>query len=235
MRILPPILLVAAGIPGLAQNRCAEFDLKPIGGPTGYDWRENRCEGEFIQNVAGSSDLRLVSFGSPIDTAMLTGSAPIKLAWKTTDANLRIRAESLKSRHYYRMDAKPGAVGAFQWTTGILSQFRLKGDEIGLVAWVGAGKENRYVPLEVNGVKGLAFMVRPGAQLNEVYVTLRSEAGVVLVRDKPLGLGVYPAERAFRVALPKVPAAGWYRMELAATLQFGGSANNTFVVQLPAN
>ncbi len=44
MRVLIPLLLLAAlAPPSLAQNRCAEFGIiNPVGGPTGYDWRDNR-------------------------------------------------------------------------------------------------------------------------------------------------------------------------------------------------
>jgi hypothetical protein len=216
----------------LAADPC---ELRPTAGDTGYKWRDNRCEGEYIQSVAGSTDLRLVSFGAPLDAAALAGPG-LKLAWKSPEPGLRIRAQSLRNRHYYRMDAQASG-STFAWDTRLLRQLRLQPAEVGLVAWKESGGESRFVPLEVNGARGIAVVVRPGAELREVYMTLRREdarAADALVRDKPLGLGVYPAERGFRVALPKVPAPGWYRLSLAAVLRHGGSANGSFLLLLPA-
>lgn len=230
------LALLSVTLPAFQQDRCAEFGLKRAGGVNGYDWRDNRCEGEYIRDVASSADLQLVSFGAPVPASALTGASPISLAWATAGAALRIRGESLRSRHYYRMDAKPGAVNSFQGPTRVLSQFKLQDRELGIVAWTGAGSAVRYVPIEVNGSKTVAILVRPAAELSEVYMTLRAEpSGTVVARDKALGLNVYPAGRGFQVALPKLPRPGLYRLSLAATLRDGGSANGVYVLQLPAN
>lgn len=228
-----------------ADDPCKEFGLKPAGGPSGYNWRADRCEGIFVQEVAGSGDLRLVSFSSRLDTVDPSSVGRLRLSWaQPSSSEVRLRAYSLRSRHYYRMDLVRGAqAGAsYDWPTDVLKIENLKGAELGIVAWMRAPafQQDVYLPLKVGTAADLSVVLQPGAELSEAYISfsrLGADGKPVqqLKQDEPLRRGYYPAGRGFSLPLPKVSVAGYYRLEAAGVLKNGGSVTRTVLLYLPAN
>jgi hypothetical protein len=80
--------------------------------------------------------------------------------------------------------------------------------------------------------------VLPAIELSEVYVTLATtrpngDALRYLQRDKPLGYGFYPAERAIDVRLAPLVARGIYLVRIAGTLKEDGSVTSTCLLFHP--
>ena len=243
----PSFLLVLTALAASAEDPCAKFGVKSANTTNGYGWRDNnRCEGLFIQEVAGSGDLRVISFSTPLETASLKGPKTLPLAWLAPAAAggaVHIRATSLRSRHYYRMDADaPGSTSSsFQWPTTVLQAEKMSGEELALVAWMRAKpfeNEDIYLPLRVAGSRGsYALGMLPGAELTELYVSLTrlgmdGRAAEMLKKEEKQPSQYYPAGRRFEVPLGKLPGAGFYRVRVAGLARFGGSVTKSILIYL---
>ena len=241
MRLSLVLVLAAAAVS--AQDRCAQFGLKSANGTNGYGWRDDsRCEGLFIQEVAGSGDLRVISFATPIETASLQG-AKLPLAWQAPPAAagpVHIRAASLRSRHYYRMDADAPGAPPFQWPTAVIKSEKLSGEEIALVAWTRVKlfeNEDLYLPLRAGTRTNYALGMLPGAELTELYVSLArlgadGRPAETLKKEEKQPSQYYPAGQRFEVPLGKLPGPGYYRVRVAGLARYGGSVTKSIVIYL---
>jgi hypothetical protein len=235
----PVLLLICMGFPILAQQQCREFGLAAAGGPSGYTWRADRCEGVFVQEVAGSTDLKLVSFSAGLDTANFASAPELKLSWTLpAPADVRLRATSLRNRHYYRMDARRTSAQppSYDWPTDVLRAENLKPEEVGLVAWTQTAnfKADVYLPLRIGAASSFKMTLLPAAELDEVYVSLSrlsADGKVVqqIKKEERLGRGYYPAARGFAVPLPPVTVGGYYRLDAAGILKNGGAVTKSFL------
>ena len=219
--------------------------VRPAKDPLGYGRRGERCEGVYVQEVAGSAGLLVASLTEAFEQFDIAPGDKLRLGWSAVGAPaVRLRAVALRRRLYYRMDTeRPRGSTMFEWPTDVLASLKIGPQEIGLVGWtqqqVGDRTEDVYLPLRV-GKHELArtgryiVLVVPGSELSELYVTL-AEVGpngndaVVLKRGEALKYGFYPAERRIRVELPPLERSGIYRLEFGATLSRGAATTKSLL------
>lgn len=207
--------------------------------PWGYRPRGERCEGIFLREVSGEP-LRVVACteGQP---AFALGADPLLVQWRAPrgdvgDGTLRLRAESLRHRTYYRMDAtRPLRDERFFWPSEVLVAQGLQPDEIALTAGVRMTVEGavRQVLLPVRVTpRGSAARAReatvltlwPSMALEELFLGVQpagAEAGQEL---RSLGAAYHAAERAVKLTLPALGGAGVQRVRVAARMRGGGNS-----------
>ncbi|HKC38147.1 MAG TPA: hypothetical protein VKC15_01250 [Gemmatimonadales bacterium] len=217
--------------------------------PASYRLRGDRCEGVYIQDVSGSSNLVLASLIEHFESFDDTSGLPLRVEWTPLKGSpILLRASSLKSGLYYRMEtARPLVGGPYLWSTSVLQSLAIGRDDIGVVCVTtlrlgeGAQSSDVYIPLRISQRRPPATSARyeatlwPGVELSEVFVTLattRADGQPLryVERDAPLEYGFYPAERGVRIRLPPLTAPGIYYVRIGATLKAGGSAATTFLL-----
>lgn len=206
----------------------------------GYRLRGDRCEGIYLREV-GSTALLVVALTESVEDFDAASGKPLLVEWTApAQAKVHIRARALRHRLYYQMDTvRPPGSKAYTWPANLLSRFKLRRNELGLVAWapcaVGSATRDVYMPLRVSQAKpsrapGYRLTVLPGVELSEVYFSLApvgsdGKAGPFLKKDEPLKYGYYPADRAVTIPLPELGAAGVYYVEIKAIRKTGGGAS----------
>lgn len=208
-------------------------------GPQGYKLHGDRCEGTFIQPVAGTA-LWLASLTESFEPYDLTSRADLIVEWRSPDdRGIRLRAQGIKRDLYYRMDAiRPSAARSYRWPSDLLSAERVTADRIGVLGWarypIGGVEQDVYVPLRITQhspappFNAVDLVLFPTVELKEVYLTISAlgddgRPRRWIVQGDSLGYGFYPAGRAVHVKLPQLRDPGLYYVELAAVLAPGGS------------
>ncbi|MEQ1871202.1 MAG: hypothetical protein ABL961_14395 [Vicinamibacterales bacterium] len=224
-------MCVASGCPVAAQSTSCDPNLKQEAQPQGYRQRGDRCEGYFIQPVAGGRlDIQSFAEARRIEVA---GKSELTLGWPSFGSEaVQVRAYSLSPKEYYRMDTvRPSGQTSYTWPVGIPASRNLA---IGLVSWtkalLGASRETVYLPVSLTGASSGAYTITlvPSVTAEQVYVTIAAinsdgSRGRVLRNRESLNLGYYPAFRSIPVSLPPLPA-GLYRADFAAAWENGSSA-----------
>ena len=222
-------------------NYCDPNLSRPVGNPYGYRLRNDRCEGIYIQKVAGMTNLQLVSFTELYDDYDLETGADLFINWPDLDsARFRLRAYCLKYRTYYRMDTEVAAGNySYQWPTNVLVALNLTKKDIGVVGWmdrlVSGNTVKVYLPLRISQKEqpprqgNYQLLLRPGVELREVYRSLAKinddgSCGEFLVDEEPLEDGPYLAGHVITITVEEIDTSGIYRLELAAILSRGGSS-----------
>lgn len=226
-------------------NPCDPRLMPQAADPLAYGRRGERCEGLYLNEVAGTGGLSIVAFTSVSRPFAIKAGEPIRLEWSAPPASaVALRAVSLRPDMYYRMDSsRPAGSTSFDWPSDVVTRLKLKSDELGLVAWTPSKLADRsedvYIPLRVAGPPlatdapgEYVVVVVPGAPLRELFVSLSAvdESGkslTELLSDAPLKHGPYPAEYPIPVRLPKLTTAGLYRLELNAVLKQGAPSPRT--------
>jgi hypothetical protein len=237
------LLLLAMGLPARSFAGDAHCDpalVQPREDAWGYRLRDDRCEGTYAREVAGRS-LRVVSLTESFEDYDPASTEPVLLEWAVPGgAGVRLRAQALRHRLYYRMDTvRPARTTSYQWPPALLGRFNLRRHELGVVAWMthdfGAGSREVYLPLRISQrtaprrSDGYRLLLVPGVELLEVFITLTSvgpdgRAGPGILTDHALAQGYYPAERPIAVILPRLKTDGVYSLDIGATVRGGGSA-----------
>jgi hypothetical protein len=174
----------------------------------------------------------------------LASGQPLILEWERAGgtAAVRLRAQGLRRRLYYRMDAlSPPRARSFTWPSEILSALQIPRTDIGVTATtrdsVAGAERDLFLPLRVHQgatapqPSGYRLVLLPGVELKEVFLTLTAASGdrrTVLKDGEPMGYGYYPAERPIEVPVAGPPAPGVYHLEIGATLKNGGAATVEF-------
>lgn len=251
------LLLIAAFslcASGAAQERYCDPELVKFvatsqlqASPNRYAERSGRCEGLYGgRGVSGTNVLLLVSFTKSFDSFDAARANSLSLVWPQASSPVHIRAYSTRPRLYYRMDSRrPPKPASWEWPSNMLTNLGLNRNELGLVAWttrmVGTTEQPVFMPLRVRAGSAAAssderlrVVLLPGADLNEVYVTvgLVNEKGLVnkfMIRDEPHKRPPYPADRPITVFVPTLQAAGTYFTKIGADLANGGSTSLTFL------
>jgi hypothetical protein len=207
--------------------------------PFGYRLRGDRCEGIYVKPVS-ATPLTVASFGQ-LNAPQLPASGGVLLVeWTADSGNVRLRANSLKSKTYYRMDSlQPAAARSYRWPTDVLAALRLTMKDIGVVAWTEqkvAGKVREvYLPIRIGqppAAQETAYelVLVPGDELKEVFITLsKVDAGGQIVQvsaPKSLNYGFYPAGRGIRIPIEPLPHPGTYVVQIGATLRGGGAISD---------
>jgi len=206
--------------------------------PFGYRLRVDRCEGLYVQPVA-VTPLMVASFGRiQIPEALPVGGA-LLVEWMPESGTVRLRAHSLKSKTYYRMDSRqPDGSRAYRWPTDVLRALKLTAKDVGMVAWternIGGASRMVYLPVRVGqspapGEDVYELVLVPGNELSEVFVVLsniRDGQRAQVTDPKPLRYGFYPAGRSIRIPIGPLPRPGTYVVEIGATLRGGGALSH---------
>lgn len=242
---LKGVLLVAAcsalGAPAARgqSQPCDARLVRATANPYGYRLRGDRCEGIYVQEVAGAP-LAIVSWTESFAAYDLSSKQPLLLEWESAGGHdaIRLRAQSLRHRLYYQMDAdRPAGSKSYQWPLDLLAAVAIPKEELGVVgmtrATVGQAERDLYLPLRISqGGKsaprgGYHLVVLPGVELKEVFITLAAVKGnreTILKNGEPLGFGYYPAERPIDVPVGAPREPGIYRLEIGATHKTGGAS-----------
>lgn len=228
------------------------------GHPYGYRLRGDRCEGVYAKPVASTS-LNVVSVTADFGDYKVDSAEPLTISWALprepaapaaevcgspatgTSGEVRLRAQSLQPRVYYRMDTvRPSGEAAYAWPKDTLGALEIPRPGLGVLGWttrvVGGMPRPVYLPLRVRQGSASStepatehrVLVIPGRELEEVYVTLArlgaaGEPDEWLRRGEPLGYGYYPAERPIRIVLSLGGLPGCYRLEVTGNLRGGGT------------
>lgn len=208
--------------------------------PTSYQVRGDRCEGIYAQQVSTVSvDLR--SFVKGFGAFNPETQSLLELTWKAPAGivqNVRLRAFSLKSRIYFRMDtAQPATQGSYRWPTEILAGERLGRDDLGVLAWVEMrGPEGKarevYLPLRAGTpqtLDGYDVTLVPSKKLKRILLTViqiddeGNKVRETAVTNKDVGgeLAYYASNEPAVISTGKLGAPGFYRLEIKATAASG--------------
>jgi hypothetical protein len=120
------LLVATASALGAAEARgqaqpCDSRLIRATADPYSYRLRGDRCEGIYVQEVAGAP-LAVVSWTESFSTYGFAPRQPLLLEWAFAGGgNVRLRAQSLRRRLYYQMDAlRPPASKSYQWPLDLL-------------------------------------------------------------------------------------------------------------------
>jgi len=210
----------------------------PAHHPYGYSRREDRCEGVYIQEVA-STALHIVSLTDSFEDYDLDVAKDLLVEWTVSgDSAVQLRAQGLRRRLYYRMDTvRAGNANSYRWPSGLLAALNIPKKHLGVVGWtrtvVGQIERSVYLPLRVSQrqqprqLRRYQLVLLPGRELTEVFVSLATvgldgQPALFLRDGEALGYGHYPAEWPIPISIPYPEAAGFYYLEIGATLSGGG-------------
>ncbi|MEP6390340.1 MAG: hypothetical protein ABJ056_10500 [Halioglobus sp.] len=224
----------------LAQDGSAACDpsiRQNLDHPQGYKGRgAGLCEGVYATGVS-SLGISLASLSGPLAGIDLGQAKSYSIAWKTASSNdVRIRADSLRPRFYYRMDAvRPGSDGRMVWQNDIPAHNQLHTREIGILArQKNASGEEVYLPLQISSDGHSAPLlpyqatVISGADIEEVYWSL-SQNGQSLVFEQAVNLSPYMAHQPISIQLDQVNEPGSYHVIITAVLRNGMTNSFEFV------
>src|SRR5882672_11405890 len=102
---LPFMLASSLCIAADLANGACDPGLQPAGGSeVGYAVRGDRCEGLYVQEVSGGT-LEVASLTENFKGYKFAKDKPLLVEWPAPgDAQVQVRASSLKRKLYYRMD-----------------------------------------------------------------------------------------------------------------------------------
>jgi hypothetical protein len=246
LKLLPLLLLTEAVVAfsGNVQQSICDPALKEIiDSPRGYHLRGDRCEGIYVKDVGGTV-LQVVALIESFDDFEHASNNPLIIQWvqwdKSMGANpVRLRAEGLRRRSYYRMDTvRPADSVSFTWPSDVLSAEKLERQDVGVTAatqaTVGGVERNMYLPVRISQhanasrTDNYKLFVMPGVELEEVYISLgpvgsRARPQVYIKNNEPLHFGYYPSGRAVMITVPELTVSGVYYIQVGAQLRGGGS------------
>lgn len=240
LAILPWLLAPQLGALAAQTTACAP-DVRQIPereDPLGYRPRGARCEGRYHYEPFSNATLRVVGFTERFDGYPLDARQSLPVEWSLPeDMKVSLEAVALAPRTYYRMDASPPpAARATTWPLDVLAPLGLGRERIGALAHaampVGGTAREVLVPLRIGDEAGAAedpnpaLVLVPGAELRAVYWSLLpvladGSEGSPLVEEEALGLGYYPAGRAFEIRLPGLAGPGIYAVEIGVETRSG--------------
>jgi hypothetical protein len=228
-----------------AQNRCdPTLPLIP-NNPLSYHDLGDRCEGIYIEQVGGTT-LRVVSLTEFFGDYNLQSGKPLSINWDKPPGNnvIRLRAQSIKRKLYYRMDTYclHDSI-SFKWSSGILSSLNILKNDIAVEAitkyLIGKTERDVYLPVriiqetKVADKRNYNLVLLPGEELSEVYISIakldiagRQEP--FIKNGEKLGYGYYPADRSIEIPVTGLKDIGTYYMQIGATLRSGGTASIEF-------
>ncbi len=208
-----------------------------------YRLRGDRCEGQYALQV-NSTQIRLVSMAEafkydPADPSNLV------IAWDrggTSGQVVRLQAQSLRPKTYYRMDTEVRAQdSSYGWPPDVLAAIGLLSDEVGILGWTTIDDEAHkiYLPLNVfqgkspEGQSEYQVAILPEHRLRDVFITLtpisgQGETGTPVFDKRPLEDGYYPAKQATVFTIEKPRMAGLYEVGIVCTIMSGGSISTSF-------
>jgi hypothetical protein len=148
----------------------------------GYRLRGDRCEGLFVVEVSGESQMRLIGFHLGEPTFDLKSPLPVPIRVRSKASGASLRMSSLEPHVRYQMDTDDLVAGKpYQWTTEIVrdSRVALSASAIAAIACTNgcrADDDTRYFPVTIGPEAGPAaavtLVVRPTVSLNQLKLTV---------------------------------------------------------------
>ncbi|MEL7059896.1 MAG: hypothetical protein AAGN46_07710 [Acidobacteriota bacterium] len=231
-------LLCLAWIGSLSAAEVCDPELLAVGDSgTAYRQREERCEGAHKLKVSSSSKLAVASFTRSFDLDPEMHRR-LEVRWPRVEGldTIRLRARSLGDIGrgvYYRMDSElPAGNGVMLWPSAVLAALQLERLDVGVLGWgrrelPSAGSTSIYLPLSVAPDGGAAaserdvlrLVVVPSERLEEIYLSVVDpEQPQAVIERHALAYGYYPARMPTVIEFPAPPRAGFYRLEIDASL-----------------
>lgn len=242
------VLLTNCSVPYFtvhAQSYCDASLVGMTSSELGYRDRGNRCEGLYIEKVGGTT-LLLASFTESFEQYDSRSGKPIRIEWNRPLGNstVRVRAQGLNSRLYYRMDTvQPAGSTSYTWPSHVLASLNIGANDIGVLGStkraVGQTERDIYLPVRISQAgrairKGsYQLIILPGVELQEMFITLATTQAdgqpAKFIKDgEKLGYGFYPAERRIEIPVTGLTNPGTYYLHIGATIKSGGSATIEF-------
>jgi hypothetical protein len=245
-RAIVPVVRALAFIVPIASSfaeMCDPSLLAPTTSPYGYRLRGDRCEGLYVQEVAGTPIL-IASWTASFQDYDLHSNQPLVIEWEAPSGidSIQLRAQGLRRRLYYRMDTvRPSGSASFKWPVDLLAGIGIPKRDVGIVGItrvpVARAQRDVYLPLHISqggktaGSSAYRLILVPGVELGEVYISLIFVTGngdKILKDAEAVGYGYYPAERSLEILISDLPASGFYHLEVGASVRSGGSATAEF-------
>ena len=214
-----------------ASSVCDPSITHPHDHEQGYHDRGGQiCEGTYGTGVS-SMGLMLASFTGPMQGINLARKTELTFHWDTvTQSEIRIKADSLRPKFFYRMDAvRPSSESQLNWTNAIPAYHELRTSEFGILATQTDDSGNQiYLPLRIgkdgqDPVKGnYVVTVISGVEIKEVYWTLCIPGEeTCLAWDEALDRRPYAANQSIAIELDRLVTAGRYLLTISAKLRNG--------------
>jgi hypothetical protein len=233
---LSVLLWAAQVLPVRAANPCDPGLLQDKSNPYGYRLRGDRCEGIYIQEVSGAP-LTIASWTESFDDYNLSSGAALVIEWEAPSSkSVHLRAQGMRRRLYFRMDASPGGA-SFSWRSDLLAAINIPKSELGVTGFylgpVSGEEREILLPLRIGQKEkpkssaAYRLVVIPGVEFKEMFVTLAAadgKSGVTLKNGEPLRYGYYPAGRPVEIPISGLPKPGIYHLQIGATLAASGAA-----------
>jgi hypothetical protein len=228
-----------------AQNRCDPTLTLIQDNPLSYHDLGDRCEGIYAEQVGGTT-LRVVSLSEYFENYNLQTGKPLFINWDKPPGNtvIRLRAQSIKSKLYYRMDTYCNHDSiSFKWSSGILFSLNILKNDIAVQALtkyaIGKTERDIYLPVRIIqetkrvDKRKLNLVLLPGEELTEVFISLAKIGNYgqhePFIKDgEKLGYGYYPPNRAIEIPITGLKDIGTYYMQIGATLKSGSAASIEF-------
>ena len=111
-----------------------------------YQYRQNRCEGFYIAQVSGKSEV--VGFVKGVFNYALSPDEQIEITPETLN-EIHIRAVGIPLTLYYRMDGKASKGNSLTWKIGdVLFRGGIPAYNIGIYGWMQEGLKILYLPVQ---------------------------------------------------------------------------------------
>lgn len=214
-----------------APSPCDPLIEQNVDHPEGYRIREGQiCEGIYATEVS-SLGLTLASFTGPVHGIDMTQRSRLVFRWQTVaSGEVRLRADSLRPKFYYRMDAvRPAGQHQLSWVNSIPAHHQLRTSEFGVFATQEDVTGTLiYLPLRVSqdgsdpAPTPYQVTVISGAEVEEIYWSLAMEGSdEFLVYDRNLDRKPYVANQPVTFQLDQVVEPGGYLLTVGAELSNG--------------
>ncbi|MCP4548470.1 MAG: hypothetical protein GY835_18590 [bacterium] len=245
--ILCSILPSSTAAPEKADSHCLAGVTVNDNDRLGYRLRGDRCEGRYSFRPFSGSLLRVVGLQRIVRDDVSERVNPLALDWHgPLQEEVWIRAVSLRSGVYYRMDSKrPADKYSYVWPTSLLTSLNLRPSHLGIVATYRMpinGKDRDVLlpvtvrnPLSSKTAGVYLLRVLPGIELEELYLSLwrlTEDSQQVIVKARALEYGYYPADRPIDIPLPDLSGEGLFRVDLGGETRTGRpAATKTWIYQ----
>jgi hypothetical protein len=111
-----------------------------------YQYRQNRCEGFYIAQVSGKSEV--VGFVKGLFNYALNPNEQVEITTETPN-EIHIRAVGIPLTLYYRMDGKASKDNSLTWKIGdVLFRGGIPSYNIGIYGWMQEGLKILYLPVQ---------------------------------------------------------------------------------------
>lgn len=245
------LLILAGPMPAADSEHCDPHLESRADDPLGYRPRGDRCEGRYIQEVANTT-LLVASFTESFEGYDLAVDHDLTVEWTPLGEEVvSLRAQALRPRLYYRMDARSSPGESFyHWPIHVLAGLDIASAELGVVGFnqqrVGNALREVHLPLRIRQQESAArsdayrVVLLLGREFEEVYVSVArvgsdGEPADFLRDGERLGYGYYPAGRGTEFPISGLSEPGIYYLEIGAELEAGGTVSTAIWFHHPGS